>query len=140
MKTATSSIRLYCAIWLAVVCFFTLPTGLLCAAPVLLAFLCTKRRSMNAQYAVVAGCLSLVFMCYQLLKFVLWKAEGNYDAQEGLFYLFLLIWQYAISTFAMLLTYCFFAAKNNFRLTSPAGRTGSPLPPPNARQSKSKNS
>jgi hypothetical protein len=95
---------------------------------------------MNAQYAVVAGGLSLVFMCYPLLKFVLLKAGGNYDAQEGLFFLFLLIWQYAISTFTMLLTYCFFAAKNNFRLTSPAGRTGSPQPPPNARQAKSKNS
>ena len=68
---------------------------------------------MRAQLTIAAGSLSLLFMCYQMWSFYSWKAAGNYDAQEGLFYLFLLVWQYAISVLAMALTYVLLVARDN---------------------------
>ena len=107
-------IRRCCGIWLALIFIITLPSaGFVYAAPVILAFYLTRGRSMRAQLTIAAGSLSLLFMCYQMWSFYSWKAAGNYDAQEGLFYLFLLVWQYAISVLAMALTYVLHVASDN---------------------------
>ena len=117
MSTEQKGIRVVrgcCGIWLALLFCITLPWGgFVYAAPVILGFFITRRRSMRAQIGIAAGCLSLLFMCWQMWSFYSWKAAGNYDAQEGLFYLFLLVWQYTISALAMLLTWGLLVARDN---------------------------
>ena len=107
-------VRRCCGIWLALLFCITLPWGgFVYAAPVILAFFITRHRSMRAQIGIAAGGLSLLFMCWQMWSFYSWKAAGNYDAQEGLFYLFLLVYQYTISALAMLLTWGLLVARDN---------------------------
>lgn len=114
MTPTATLIRRCSGIWLALIFIITLPSaGFVYAAPVILAFYLTRGRSMRAQVTIAAGSLSLLFMCYQMWSFYSWKAAGNYDAQEGLFYLFLLVWQYAISVLAMALTYVLLVARDN---------------------------
>ena len=114
MNRMSRIIRRCSGIWLALLFIITLPSaGFVYAAPVILAFYLSRGRSMRAQLTIAAGSLSLLFMCYQMWSFYSWKAAGNYDAQEGLFYLFLLVWQYTISALAMVLTYVFLVAKEN---------------------------
>ena len=114
MNRMSRIIRRCSGIWLALLFIITLPAaGFVYAAPVILAFFLARGRSMRAQLTTAAGSLSLLFMCYQMWDFYSWKAAGNYDAQEALFYLFLLVWQYAISALAMALTYVFQVAKEN---------------------------
>ena len=120
-------IRRYSGIWLALLFIITLPAaGFVYAAPVILTFFLARGRGMRAQLTIAAGALSLLFMCYQMWNFYSWKAAGNYDAQEGLFYLFLLVWQYAISALAMVLTYGLLVAKDNLsrEYEPPKDKTG----------------
>lgn len=73
------------------------------AAPVLLAYRVTRRKNRCSQVSLAAGCLSLLFSVYFLIRYVCWKAAGNYDAQEAIGFVFLFIYQFGISLVAMLL-------------------------------------
>lgn len=105
MERHAKPIRTISGIWLLLVCMLTFPWGLVYAAPVLLAYAVTCRRSWCSQVALAAGCLSLLFMLYCLMRFTLWKAAGNYDAQEALDLLFIAVWQYPISVATMIVTW-----------------------------------
>lgn len=114
MNKKARIIRQSCGIWLALLFIITLPAaGFVYAAPVILAFFLARGRSMRAQLTTAAGSLSLLFMCYQMWDFYSWKAAGNYDAQEALFYLFLLVRQYTISALSMALIYVLLVARDN---------------------------
>ncbi len=51
------------------------------------------------------GCLSLCYMLFPLWEFTQWKPAGHWDAQEGLFYVFLFAGQSAISMVSILSVY-----------------------------------
>ena len=106
-------IRRVCGVWLLIFCIFSFPWGLAYAAPVLLAYVVTRRKDWCSQVSVASGCVSLLFSVYFLIRFVCWKAAGNYDAQEAIGFLFLLIYQFGISLAAMVLTWCFCAGYRN---------------------------
>lgn len=107
------NIRRGTGIALALICVCTFPWSLVYAAPVILAYAVTRRRSWCSQAAVLAGCISLLFMVYWLIRYTLWKNAGNYDAQEGLTLLFIGIWQYLISAVSMTITWLFCAGYRN---------------------------
>ena len=114
--SATDSVRKLrraCGIWLLLVCMLSFPWGLVYSAPVLLAYAVTLRRSWCSQVALAVGCVSLLFMVYCLVCHLLWKAAGNYDAQEGLTLVFIAIWQYPISAVTMTITWLFCAGYRN---------------------------
>lgn len=113
MERFSGHIRRACGIWLLLVCILSFPWGLVYAAPVLLAYAVTRRRSWCSQAALAVGCVSLLFMVYGLVSHLLWKAAGNYDAQEGLTLLFIGIWQYLISAVTMTITWLFCAGYRN---------------------------
>ena len=113
MERFSRHIRRACGIWLLLVCILSFPWGLVYAAPVLLAYAVTRRRSWCSQAALAVGCASLLFMVYGLVRHLLWKAAGNYDAQEGLTLLFIGIWQYLISAVTMTITWLFCAGYRN---------------------------
>lgn len=113
MERFSRHIRRACGIWLLLVCILSFPWGLVYAAPVLLAYAVTRRRSWCSQAALAVGCVSLLFMVYCLVSHLLWKAAGNYDAQEGLTLLFIGIWQYLISAVTMTITWLFCAGYRN---------------------------
>lgn len=114
MEKYTGRIKGACGVWLALVCLLTLPLwGVVYAAPVLLAYAIAWRKDWCSQVAVAAGCVSLLFMCYVLWEYACWKAEGNWDAQEAIGFLFLFIYQCGISLAAMVLTWCFCAGYRN---------------------------
>ena len=54
---------------------------------------------------MAAGCLSLCYMVFPLWEFSQWKQAGHWDAQEGLFYVFLFVKQSAISIVSSLSVY-----------------------------------
>ena len=99
--------------WLLLVCMLSFPWGLVYSAPVLLAYAVTRRRSWCSQVALAVGCVSLLFMVYGLVSHLLWKAAGNFDAQEGLTLVFIAIWQYPISAVTMTITWLFCAGYRN---------------------------
>lgn len=105
--------RKACGIWLLVFCMLSFPWGLVYAAPVLLAYAVTWRKDWCSQVGVAAGCVSLLFTGYFLIRFACWKAAGNYDDQESIGLVFLLFYQTAISLIAMVLTWCFCAGYRN---------------------------
>lgn len=105
--------RKACGIWLLVFCMLSFPWGLVYAAPVLLAYAVTRRKDWCGQVGVAAGCVSLLFTGYFLIRFACWKAAGNYDAQESIGLVFLLFYQTGISLIAMVLTWCFCAGYRN---------------------------
>lgn len=120
MDKYTRAIRAACAIWLLIFCFFSFPWGLAYAAPVLLAFAVTWRKDWCSQVGIAAGCVSLLFTGYFLIRFACWKAAGNYDAQEAVGLVFLFIYQVGISLAAMVFTWLFCSAYRN--LSAPYDR------------------
>ena len=125
MEQRFKLIRTICGIWLLLLCVLTFPWGLVYSAPVLLAYAVTRRRSWCSQVAMVVGCVSLLFSVYLLVSYILWKAAGNFDAQEPLTLVFIAIWQYLISAAAMLVTRLFCAGYRN--LSSHEGKTSCSL-------------
>ena len=123
MEQRFKLIRTICGIWLLLLCVLTFPWGLVYSAPVLLAYAVT--RSWCSQVAMVVGCVSLLFSVYLLVSYILWKAAGNFDAQEPLTLVFIAIWQYLISAAAMLVTWLFCAGYRN--LSSYEGKTSCSL-------------
>lgn len=81
----------------------------------LLAYAGTRHKNWCSQVGVAVGCVSLLFTGYFLIRFVCWKAAGNYDAQEAIGFLFLFIYQCGISLAAMVFTWCFCAACRNLK-------------------------
>ena len=98
---------------LALSCVCTFPWSLVYAAPVILAYAVTRRRSWCSQAAVLAGCISLLFMVYWLIRHTLWKNAGNYDAQEPIALLFIGFWQYILSIAVMGITWLVCAGSRN---------------------------
>ena len=113
MNKYTCPIRAACGVWLIIFCFFSFPWGVGYAAPVLLAYIVTRCKDWCSQVSLAAGCLSLLFSVYFLIRYVCWKAAGNYDAQEAIGFVFLFIYQFGISLVAMVLTWCFCAGYRN---------------------------
>lgn len=117
MNGTTRYLFLANAVWLGCICFFTFPLmGILCAAPVILVCIrCRKSTNARLHTALTCGNVSLLYMLYELWRFHAWKTAGNYDAQEGLFYLFLIVKQCGISTVAMLLPIGLMTAYRNLK-------------------------
>lgn len=107
MNKTTRYLRRFCDIWLAVFCTLTLPWGGVVYAGVVLAVYLFTRKSNHTcwRIAMAAGCLSLCYMVFPLREFTLWKQAGHWDAQEGLFYVFLFVKQSAISIVSCLSVY-----------------------------------
>lgn len=64
---------------------------------------------------MAVGCLSLCYMLFPLWEFMQWKRAGHWDAQEGLFYVFLFVKQSAISMVSILSAYGLSLAIRNLR-------------------------
>lgn len=107
MDMATRYLRRFCDIWLAVFCTLTLPWGgVVFAAVVVIVYLFTRKSNHTCwRIAMAAGCLSLCYMLFPLWEFTQWKLAGHWDAQEGLFYVFLFAGQSAISMVSILSVY-----------------------------------
>ena len=113
MNKYTRPIRVACGVWLLILCIASFPWGLAYAAPVILAHAVTRRKDWCCQVSLASGCVSLLFSVYFLIRYVCWKAAGNYDAQEAIGFVFLFIYQFGLSLVAMLLTWCFCAGYRN---------------------------
>lgn len=113
MENTAKFVRKICGLWLLVFGIVSFPLGLACAAPVLLAYVVTMRKDWCSQLAVAAGCVSLLFTGYFLMRYLLWKAAGNYDAQEAIGFVLLVVFQCGISLVVMVLTWCFCAGYRN---------------------------
>lgn len=117
MNKTTRYVRLFCDVWLAVFCILTLPWGGFVYAAVVLAAHLFTRKSHHAcwRLAMAAGCLSLCYMLFPLREFIQWKQAGHWDAQEGLFYVFLFAKQSATSMISILSVYGLSLAIRNLR-------------------------
>lgn len=113
MNKYTRPIRVACGVWLLILCIASFPWGLAYAAPVILTYAATRRKDWCSQVSLAAGCVSLLFSVYQLVCFLLWKAAGNYDAQEAIGLVFIAVWQYLISAATMTITWLVCAGYRN---------------------------
>lgn len=106
MNKTVRKLRVFNTVWLGLTCLVTLPwAGFVYAAPVVAAyFICRSSQTVKTQLVIAVGNVSLVYLLYSLWRFIRWKLSGNYDAQEALFYVFLLVEQWGISLLSMLIT------------------------------------